>query len=70
MYCARFNQFGNNFKIYIYPLSHSYFSFNCTYPLTLKFMQGLRDDGGLLLEIHVFWYNGCKSMYTICIPYI
>ena len=60
MYCARFN-FGNNFKKYIHLLSHSFLNFiTSTNPLNLRFMTGSRDNGGHLMEMHVFWYDGCN----------
>ena len=40
-----FNYSGNNLKINIYTLSHSYLNINCANPLTLKFMPGHRDNG-------------------------
>ena len=64
MYCARFN---NSSKQYIYPLSHSYLNFYCTNPLSLRpnYISRPRDlNGGHLLEMHVFWYDGCNCGST------
>ena len=65
-----FNLFGNNKNIYIYPLSHSYLNLNGANPLTLKFIPGPRDNGCQLMEIHVFWYNGCNCGFTRCINHM
>ena len=35
-----------------------------TNPLTLKFMPGPRDNDGHLMEMHVFWYDGCNCGST------
>ena len=51
-------------KKYIFTF---YSNFDCANPLTLKFMPGPRDNGGHLMEMHVFWYNGCNCGSTRCI---
>ena len=33
-------------------------------------MPGPRDNGGHLMEMHVFWYNGCNRGSTRCINHM